>query len=233
MSSILFARFFSGLVALRAWGILAICAGLLGFAEVHADSASTKVNPVVLVVGDSLSAAYGIPEKAGWVHLLRQRLAENSLPYDVINASISGDTTRGGVTRIGAALKQYQPAVVVIELGGNDGLRGFPIDSARANLETMVRTARKANAKPLIVGVELPPNYGPVYTRRFAAMFKDVAKKYDVPVVPSLLADFGNKRELFQADTIHPVAAAQPIMLENVWKELQPLLQSRVLARQQ
>ena len=183
-------------------------------------------NPVVLVIGDSLSAAYGLQESAGWVNLLRQRLASTSPPYDVVNASVSGDTTRGGVTRIGAALRQYQPKVVIIELGANDGLRGLSIDSMRGNLETMIRAVEKANAQPLVVGLELPPNYGP-YTQRFSAMFADLGKQHEVPVVPSLLAGFGEKRELFQADNVHPVAAAQPLMLESVWVELKPLLRER------
>lgn len=198
----------------------ALLAGLLLFIQASA----WAVNPVLLVVGDSLSAAYGLQEKQGWVQLLRDRLAKRTPAYDVVNASISGDTTSGGVARIDAALQQYRPSRVIIELGANDGLRGLPIDATRANLETMVQAVKKAGAQVLLVGIELPPNYGPVFTQRFAQMFSDVAKKYKVPLVPSLLGDFGAKRELFQADNIHPVAEAQPMMMATVWKALQPLL---------
>ena len=180
--------------------------------------------PVVLVVGDSLSAAYGLAEKDGWVNLLRKRLAGQSPRYDVVNASISGDTTRGGVARIGAALTQHKPAVVIVELGGNDGLRGLSLDATRQNLDAIVASIKQAKAKALIVGVELPPNYGPAYTRQFAQSFRDAAAKHKAPLVPSLLAGFGDKRELFQADGLHPVASAQLMMLEIVWKELRPLL---------
>ncbi len=187
-------------------------------------SQAWAANPVVLVVADSLSAAYGLPEKSGWVNLLRQRLAKHKPRYDVVNASISGDTTRGGVARIGAALKEHKPAIVIIELGANDGLRGLTISSAKANLENMVAASKAAGAQPLLVGLELPPNYGSLYTRNFLQMFTEVGKKHSVPVVPSLLAGFGEKRELFQSDTIHPTAAAQPLMLESVWPKLQSLL---------
>lgn len=180
--------------------------------------------PVVLVVGDSLSAAYGLAEKDGWVNLLRERLTKQSPRYDVVNASISGDTTRGGLTRIDGALKQYKPRIVIIELGGNDGLRGLSIEATRKNLEAMVGAVKEAKAKALIVGVELPPNYGPVYTGQFTQMFQAVGEKNTVPVVPSLLAGFADQRDLFQADGIHPGAPAQPMMMETVWKVLRPLL---------
>lgn len=183
-------------------------------------------SPAVLVIGDSLSAAYGLPEKAGWVNLLRERLAKRTPRYEVVNASISGDTTRGGVGRIAAALKQHQPEIVIIELGGNDGLRGLSVSATRNNLDTMVNTVRQVQAKPLIVGIEIPPNYGPIYTKQFAQAFQDVAKKNNVPLVPSLLAGFGEKREMFQPDGIHPIASAQPAMLETVWRALAPLLKN-------
>jgi len=183
-------------------------------------------SPAVLVIGDSLSAAYGLPEKAGWVNLLRERLAKRTPRYEVVNASISGDTTRGGVGRIAAALKQHQPEIVIIALGGNDGLRGLSVSATRNNLDTMVNTVRQVQAKPLIVGIEIPPNYGPIYTKQFAQAFQDVAKKNNVPLVPSLLAGFGEKREMFQPDGIHPIASAQPAMLETVWRALAPLLKN-------
>jgi len=208
------AGFFSAVVRAAAALLLA----LLLLAPAHA------ARPLVMVFGDSLSAAYGLQENEGWVSLLRQRLAKHTKPYDLVNASISGETTRGGASRIGAALARNKPALVVVELGGNDGLRGLSLQDTRANLEAIVKAVKAARAKALIVGIELPPNYGPAYTQRFAAMFAQVAAAQKVPLAPSLLAGFGQRRDLFQADGIHPVAAAQPMMLEAVWKELKPLL---------
>jgi acyl-CoA thioesterase-1 len=184
-------------------------------------------NPVVLVVGDSLSAAYGLAEKDGWVNLLRERLGKQSPPYDVVNASISGDTTRGGLARIDGALTQFKPRIVIIELGANDGLRGLSLDGTRKNLDAMVSAVKKTNAKVLIVGIELPPNYGPVYGDQFAQLFRSVAQARSVPVVPTLMAGFGDKRDFFQPDGLHPTASAQPVMLETVWKGLAPLLKSQ------
>jgi acyl-CoA thioesterase-1 len=181
-------------------------------------------SPVVLVLGDSLSAAYGLSEKSGWVHLLRERLANHNPRYEVVNISISGDTTRGGLTRVGAALKQYKPRVVIIELGGNDGLRGMPLHATQGNLDDIVTAVKQVRAKPLVVGVEIPSNYGPAYTKQFAQVFQNVAKKHNVPVVPSIMESFSEKPELFQPDGIHPVAAAQPFMIDTVWKGLAPLL---------
>lgn len=202
---------------------LALCGFLFFLFHGHAWAA----NPVVLVVGDSLSAAYGLAEKDGWVNLLRQKLAKQTPRYDVVNASISGDTTSGGLARINAALEQHRPAVVIIELGGNDGLRGLPLEGTRRNLEGMVRAVKQAKARVLIVGVELPPNYGPAYTQQFAKTFADVASQQHVAMLPSLLVGFADKRELFQADGVHPIAPAQAMMLETVWKALGPLLKQR------
>jgi acyl-CoA thioesterase-1 len=181
-------------------------------------------NSVVLVLGDSLSAAYGLPENSGWVHLLRARLSTHNQPYDVVNASISGDTTRGGLARINNALKQFSPEIVIIELGGNDALQGLPLKSSFNNLDMIVNNIKKAGAKPLIVGVEIPPNYGPTYTKRFVKILRDVANKHAIPLVPSIFEGFGYKRELFQPDGIHPIASAQPLMMETVWKGLEPML---------
>ncbi|MEP7182601.1 MAG: arylesterase [Betaproteobacteria bacterium] len=180
--------------------------------------------PVLLVVGDSISAAYGLPAGAGWADLLAARLKAARYPHRVVNASITGDTTAGGRARLAPLLIRHRPAVVVIELGGNDGLRGGPIKATRDNLEAMVAIAHKAGAKVLIVGTKLPPNYGPAYTREFDAMFAAVGTAQKVPVVPYFFAGFGENNEMFQPDRIHPAAAAQPLLLDNVWPALAPLL---------
>jgi acyl-CoA thioesterase-1 len=183
--------------------------------------------PTIVVFGDSLSAGYGLPQGSGWVDLLAQRLQRDRLDYDVVNASISGETTAGGRGRIGAVLDAHKPAVVVVELGANDGLRGATVDSTRANLAAIVEACRKAGARVLVVGMRIPPNYGPVYTRRFEAVFAEVARQQNAPLVPFLLDGFAEDRAMFQADGFHPVAAAQPRMLENVYRRLRGLLLPR------
>jgi acyl-CoA thioesterase-1 len=183
--------------------------------------------PVILVLGDSLSAEYGLPRGTGWVALLSQRLAERKIEAQVVNASISGDTTSGGVTRLGPLLKLHQPAIVIIELGANDALRGLPLKMTQANLATLVRQARKAGAKVVLVGIQVPPNYGQAYTRDFAAVFPAVAHSEGAALVPFLLAgvaDAPNADDLFQADRIHPIAQAHPTILANIWRVLEPLL---------
>jgi len=189
--------------------------------------AAVSFAATLLVYGDSLSAGYGLPREQGWVHLLEQRLRAEKLDYKVVNASISGETTVGGVTRIDAALRAHRPALVILELGGNDGLRGATPDSIRANLEAISDACRRAGARVLLVGVRLPPNYGAPYTEQFEAVFRAVARSRKLPLVPFLLDGFALDRELFQPDGIHPTAAAQPLMLETVWKELRPMLKSR------
>lgn len=179
---------------------------------------------VVLVVGDSLSAAYGIDQDAGWVALLQQRLEKDYPDYRVVNASISGDTTRGGLGRIDAALRTHAPAVVIVELGGNDGLRGLPVKEMRANLAAIITKSLAAQARVLLVGMRIPPNYGPLYTRSFEQLFVELAKQFEVARVPFLLEGVALKLDLVQDDGIHPRAAAQPRMLENVWPHLTPLL---------
>jgi acyl-CoA thioesterase I len=180
--------------------------------------------PVLLVLGDSISAGYGLAAGTGWVALLSQRLQKEGYTYTVINGSISGDTTAGGRTRLPAFLSKNQPAIVIIELGGNDALRGGNLAATRANLETMVTAAQSEKAKVLIVGMQLPPNYGPAYVRDFNALFADVAKAKRVPIVPAFFAGFGDDLALFQSDRIHPTAEAQAKLLDNVWPTLQPLL---------
>ncbi|WP_232309951.1 arylesterase [Roseateles depolymerans] len=181
----------------------------------------------ILVLGDSLSAEYGLARGTGWVALMTQRLNQQQLPAEVINASISGDTTSGGLARLPALLKQHQPTLLVIELGGNDALRGLPLANTRDNLRAMVRAGKAAGAKVLLVGMQIPPNMGPSYTREFEAGFKTVAQEEKVPLVPFLLAgvaDRSDAADWFQPDRIHPLAKAHPVMLENVWKQLRPML---------
>jgi acyl-CoA thioesterase-1 len=180
--------------------------------------------PVVLILGDSISAGYGLPSGTGWVALLEKRLSAAHLPQRVVNASISGDTTAGGRARIKPLLKQYRPAVTVIELGGNDGLRGGNLDVMRDNLYAIVAAAQKAQSRVLLVGIRLPPNYGPAYVQRFAAIFGEVAKTRKTALVPFLFEGFGENNAMFQADGIHPLGAAQQTMLDNVWRQLKPLL---------
>ena len=182
---------------------------------------------MILVVGDSLSAEYGLKRGTGWVALLEQRLAQEKIAARVVNASISGDTTSGGRARLPALLAQHQPTHVVLELGGNDALRGLPLSGTEDNLAQMTQAAQKAGARVLIVGMQVPPNYGSDYTRRFAEVFAQVAKKYRAALVPFLLqgiADAPDARALFQSDGIHPRAEAHPRMLDNVWPELKKLL---------
>jgi acyl-CoA thioesterase-1 len=186
--------------------------------------AAEPTGPVVLIVGDSISAAYGLAPGTGWVDLLSSRLAAERYPLRVVNASITGDTTAGGRARLPVLLSRYKPAVVVLELGGNDGLRGGDLDATRDNLAAMVEQAQRAGAKPLIVGMKVPPNYGGAYVRKFDALYEDVAKAHKAPLVPFFFEGFGEKRELFQPDGIHPTAAAQPLLLDNVWPQLRPLL---------
>jgi acyl-CoA thioesterase I len=188
---------------------------------------ATQPTPTVLVVGDSLSAEYGLARGQGWVALLEQRLQRERLAMQVVNASISGDTTSGGRARLPALLKQHRPSVVVIELGGNDALRGLPLASSEQNLVAMVRAAKAAGAKVLVVGMQVPPNYGRRYTDDFSAMFATVARNEKVALVPFFLAgvaDGSDADALFQADRIHPKAEAHPRMLDNVWPALRPLL---------
>jgi acyl-CoA thioesterase-1 len=181
----------------------------------------------LVVVGDSLSAEYGLARGSGWVNLLSQRVASEKLPYEVVNASISGDTTAGGRARLPALLKAQSPKVVVIELGGNDALRGLPISQTRDNLQAMVRAARVTGAKVLLAGMQVPPNYGRQYAADFAKAFEDVASAEKVALVPFLLkgvADRPDAEDWFQSDRIHPVAKAHPIILDNVWPILRGLM---------
>jgi acyl-CoA thioesterase-1 len=189
--------------------------------------AAAATAPVILVVGDSLSAEYGLPRGSGWVALLDKRLTDERIAARVVNASISGDTTAGGRSRLPALLRQHQPAVVVIELGGNDALRGLPLDMTRANLDAMARAAQDSGARVLLVGMQVPPNYGTQYAERFKNLFADVARDRKAALVPFLLAGVADRADalsLFQPDRIHPNEQAQPRMLDNVWPALSRLL---------
>ncbi len=188
-------------------------------------SASAGARRTVLVLGDSISAAYGIQREQGWVHLLQERLADIDPIYLVVNASISGETTGGGLARLPAVLESHDPAVVIIELGGNDGLRGYPVARIRSNLEQLVATANPDSREILLVGMQIPPNYGPRYTRSFQGLFEDVSAEYDVPLVPSFLEAIVLQPELMQLDGIHPKAEAQALLLDTLWPYVWELLE--------
>src|SRR3984893_4098177 len=182
--------------------------------------------PVILVFGDSISAGYGLARvEQGWVALLQTRLKEQEYGYQVVNASVSGETTAGGLARLPRALGLHHPKIVILELGGNDGLRALPIAQMRANMGQMVDMATSSGVKVLLLGMRMPPNYGPEYTDQFASVFSDLARARKLPVVPFLLTDIALTPNLLQGDDIHPNAAGQPILLENVWPALKPLLQ--------
>ncbi|ARU88712.1 arylesterase [Pseudomonas sp. M30-35] len=178
----------------------------------------------ILVVGDSISAAFGLDTRQGWVNLLQKRIAEQGYDAQVVNASISGDTSSGGAARLPALLKEHRPEWVILELGGNDGLRGQPPSQLQQNLAGMIDQSRAQGAKVLLLGMQLPPNYGQRYTRAFAEVFSELAEQKQVPLVPFFLEGVGGVSDLMQADGLHPALAAQPILLENVWPELKPLL---------
>ena len=178
----------------------------------------------VLVMGDSLSAGYGLATQQGWVSLTAQKIAKEKSGWHVVNASISGETSAGGAARIGAELQRNKPSVVVIELGANDGLRGLPLAQANANLSKMIVAAKASGASVLLIGMRLPPNYGPDYTRGFERMFADLAKQQKIAFVPFLLEPIALDPNAYQADRLHPIASAQPKLRDHVWKTLAPLL---------
>ena len=199
--------------------------GLTSTASAHAQPAA-RAN-ALLVLGDSLSAEYGLPRGTGWVALLTQKLDQSANHYIVTNGSISGDTTTDGLSRLPNLLKRTQPKIVIVELGGNDALRGLPLATTRANLIAIIGLSKAAGAKVLLVGMQIPPNYGPTYTRAFANLYGELAKQYGVGLVPFLLNGIADKPELFQADQIHPVPQAQPALLDNVWTPLQTLIHTK------
>ncbi|AOI78889.1 MULTISPECIES: arylesterase [unclassified Burkholderia] len=211
------------------WKRRAAAAALLGIllavtAPARAATAPASSPPVIVVLGDSLSAEYGLPRDTGWVSLLRQRLSAERIDYSVANASVSGDTTSGGRARLPAVLQRLKPSIVVVELGSNDALRGVPLATTEQNLRDIVASARRAQAKVVLVGMYVPPNYGPDYTQKFHAVYTRLSKDLGVPLVPFLLAGIEDKPDMFQADQMHPAQQAQRILLDNVWPTLKPLL---------
>jgi acyl-CoA thioesterase-1 len=209
-------------------GTAALCIpGAMASTQMAAPANAARLEPKILVLGDSLSAEYGLQRGSGWVALLQARLATHKPPVTVINASISGDTTAGGRARLGALLKTHQPSHVIIELGANDALRGLPLNMTETNLQAMAQAAKTSGAKVMLIGMQMPPNYGPTYTNDFAALYVKVAKTEHAALVPFLLkgvADDPDALRWFQADRIHPNEAAHPRLLENVWAVLKPWL---------
>jgi len=181
-------------------------------------------NPTIVVAGDSLSAAYGMNISESWPSLLQQRLDRNGHTYRVFNSSIAGDTTQGGLTRLPALLERHRPAIVILELGGNDGLRGLPVEVTRSNLSAMIEKSRAAGARVILAEMRIPPNYGQTYTDRFNGTYSELARQPGVVLLPFLLQDIALEPDLMQADGIHPTAAAQPMILDQVWKVLEPML---------
>lgn len=186
--------------------------------------AAYSASKTLLVLGDSISAEYGLPRETGWVSLLQKRVTDDKLAVNVVNASISGETTAGGLTRLPALLQQHEPALLIIELGGNDGLRGLSLAATQANLREMIKAADRIGARVLLLGMRVPPNYGPDYSKRFAAMYQGLARERNVKLVPFLFAGLEDTERFFQQDRIHPNQRAQPVMLDTVWPILRPLL---------
>lgn len=216
---------------------VALCAALsvaaiIATVPLAADAANTPApasapgKPVIVVLGDSISAEYGLPRDTGWVALMRQRLADERIDYNVANASISGDTTSGGRARLPALIQRMKPSIVIVELGANDALRGVPLTTTEDNLRTIIEQSQQAHAQVVLVGMYVPPNYGPDYTQKFHGLYGDLSKQFRVPLVPFLLAGIENKPDMFQADQIHPTQQAQPVLLNNVWSTLKPLLRT-------
>ena len=204
---------------LKKWTI-----GALGALTLATSASAYSAPKTVLVVGDSLSAEYGIARGSGWVALLEQKLKAEKIDAKIVNASISGETTSGGRTRLPALLQQHKPNIVVLELGANDGLRGLPVASAEDNLRTMIQLSQQNKAKVLLVGMRMPPNYGRAYTERFATMYRQLATQAKVPLVPFMLDGVAQDAANFQADRMHPLAAAHPTILNNIWPQFATLI---------
>lgn len=203
--------------------LAAVAATALSAASITAQAAK-PAKPVIVVLGDSISAEYGLPRDTGWVALMRQRLVDQRIDYSVANASISGDTTSGGRARLPALMQRLKPGIVVVELGANDALRGVPLATTEDNLRTIVEQVQQAHAKVVLIGMYVPPNYGPDYTQKFHGLYGELSRQFHVPLVPFLLAGIADKPEMFQADQMHPTQQAQPVLLENVWPTIKPLL---------
>ncbi|WP_437342852.1 arylesterase [Polynucleobacter antarcticus] len=197
--------------------------GLIGlFCLFIANHSLAQTNPVILVLGDSLSAEYGIPRGTGWVTLLEKQLVRDASPWTVFNASISGETSSGGLSRLPALLTQKKPGLVMIELGANDALRGLPISETEANLRKMIQMSKKTGAQVLLFGMQIPPNYGQTYTGKFKALFASLAREEKIELVPFFLENVASKPELFQADRLHPNVEAQSVLFKNVWGSMAP-----------
>ncbi|KGQ19616.1 Arylesterase [Lysobacter dokdonensis DS-58] len=208
----------------RVFASLLVCLAVIAPLHAAAPAKTPVAQRTVLVMGDSLSAAYGLSASQGWVALTAGRIAKEKPGWKVVNASITGETTAGGAARIAAELKRVQPKLVVIALGGNDGLRGLPLPQTKANLERMIKAAQASGAQVLLLGMRIPPNYGREYTQGFEGNYTALSKQYKVPLVPFLLEPIAKDRANFQDDNIHPVASAQPKLRDHVWKALGPML---------
>jgi acyl-CoA thioesterase-1 len=190
-------------------------------------SADNKTPATILVLGDSLSGAWGIDTNEGWVALLQQEISKQGFDYKVINASVSGDTSRTGLSRIDSALLEHKPAIVIVALGGNDGLRGLAFSEIESSLASIIERCQKNGARVLLSAVRLPPNYGPVYIEQFASLYQRLSERYGIPLVPRMLNQVAENRELMQEDGIHPKAAAQPQIMQNVWVGLVQMLEKQ------
>jgi len=209
------------------FGAIVMAAALVSLPlRAHAANAPEPAKPVIVVLGDSISAEYGLPRDTGWVALMRQRLAEERIDYSVANASISGDTTSGGRARLPALMERLKPSIVIVELGANDALRGVPLSTTEDNLRTIIEQAQQGHAKVVLIGMYVPPNYGPDYTQKFHGLYGELSKEFHLPLVPFLLAGIVDKPDMFQADQIHPTQQAQPVLLNNVWPAVKPLLRT-------
>lgn len=201
---------------------MSFCTLLLTLFFVHAAHAS---NPNVLVLGDSLSASHGFAASQGWVNLLERRLQKQGFPHQVVNASISGDTSQGGLARLPATLQRHQPDIVILELGGNDGLRGVSLRTLEKNLAAIIELSQRNGAQVLLTEMRIPPNYGPRYTQKFQDLYQNLANRYQIALIPFLLNGVADSKKLMQSDGIHPRAEAQPQILDNVWPVLLPVLE--------
>lgn len=210
----------------RLFAVLAACAIYCGAPQSTAVAAESS-SQALLVLGDSISAEYGLQRDTGWVRLLDARLNAQRYAYTIVNASISGETTSGGLSRVDELLGRVKPAVVIVELGGNDALRGLDLATTQKNLDAIVTRSQAAHAAVLIVGMQIPPNYGKAYADRFAAIFANTAKAHRAALTPFFFAGFADRLDLFQADRIHPTTDAQRRLLDNVWPDLEPLLKRR------
>ncbi|MDO9281883.1 MAG: arylesterase [Methylotenera sp.] len=203
--------------------LLSLCVlGLVAWAP-----AANAENPKILIVGDSLSAAYGIPQQQGWAALLQKKLQLKNYRYDVVNASMSGETSSGGASRINTALQKTKPAIVILELGANDGLRGLPVNEMITNLSNIIRQSKQSGAKVLLIGMQIPPNYGPKYSEAFSQSYQRLSHEHKIPLVPFMLKNIAVQPDLIQQDGLHPNVLAQPMILENIWPQLKLLLKRK------